>query len=575
MRRVPLLALLAISSVIAAPRDPSWTHAAAPHFDIYSNTSADSARALAAGFERLRAFFLRQVDMGTPPAREVRVICFATRQEYNAYRLHGTADAYFVGSQSRDYIVLPASGDGDLRTAAHEYAHLLIHSGSWNLPEWLAEGIGDVVSTVRIGERETRIGGDYPGRSRTLKIGRWMPLPEVFAFSLKAQPGSERTGLFYAQSWALADLFMLSPAYSPGFPALLAALAAGVPAARAIDAVYHAPLAIVERDLRLRLARPPAALPLPAVPGTAPVIRVATLGAFEERLMLADLRLASGDLTTAAADFRTLAAERPDSAEAHASLGSLALQRGDMEAAVASWRRAVELGIADPDFCFRYAALADERGLPAAGALQRAIALRPGFDDARFKLALIEKNAGHAEAAIAQLRAMRQIAPHRLFAYWMALADCYLELNRRTDAKQAVAQARGHASDDADRKRADELVWLADTELAVQIEGGNQFRTIRVPLQAPPRNPFIEAGDLAQQAVGTLRGVACPDAGGIRILLDTPQGPLELSAADLSRVQIRNGGGEKFEFTCGPQEPRQVLVEYAPAQSLLRGLEFR
>ena len=559
----------------AAPKESTWVRAAAPHFIVYSDSAPESARALATGFERLRAFFLRQVNLETAPAREVRVICFATVPEYNAYRLNSGASAFYVGSESRDYIVLPAPTNGDLQTAAHEYAHVLIHSGGWNLPDWLAEGLGDVASTVHISERETRIGGDLPGRSRVLKTQPWMPLAELFAFSLKAERVSERAGLFYAQSWALTDLLMLSPAYSRRFPALLAALAGGVPTVKAVESVYRVSVDALERDLRAHIARVSASVPLPAISATVPEVRVETVAPFATRLMLADLRLASGDLSRAGRDFAALAAECPNSADVHAALGALALRRGDTAGAVTSWKRAIELGVADPDLCFRYAALADNRGLPALDALHRAIELRPDFDDARFKLALIEKNSGHAEAALAQLRAMRRVAPFRAFAFWIAVADCNLDLDRRADARQAALQAREHASSDDERQRADDFVWMADSELAVEIAGPNQFRTIRVPVKSPPRNPFIEAGDRAQQAEGTLREVQCPEGGVIQLLVDTPKGMLTLSAGDLARVQIRNGGGEKFEFTCGLQDPRRVLVEYDAGKSLLRGIEFR
>jgi len=560
----------------AAPRESNWVRAAAPHFNVYSDTAPESARSLATGFERLRAFFLRQVNLEAPPAREVRVICFASIPEYNTYRLNGGASAFYVGSESRDYIVLPAPASGDLQTAAHEYGHLLIHSGGWNLPDWLAEGLGDVASTVHISDRQTRIGGDLPGRSRVLKTQRWLTLAELFAFSLKVDTVSERASLFYAQSWALTDLLMLSPSYSALFPALLAALTGGVPPVKAFDAVYHVSLDALERDLRAHILHSSATpVPLPSIPGTAPEVRVESLAPFTTRLLLADLRLASGDLSRAGSDFAALAAERPDSADVHAALGALALRRGDTASAVASWKRAIELGVTDPDLCFRYAALADDRGLPAVDALHRAIELRPDFDDARFKLALLEKNSGHPEAALAQLRAMRRIAPFRAFAYWIALADCNLDLDRRAEARQAALQAREHAASNEERQRADDFVWMADSELAVEISGPNQFRTIRVPVKAPPRNPFIEAGDRARQAEGTLREVQCPEGGGIQLLVDTPNGALTLSAGDISRVQIRNGGGEKFEFTCGPQDPRKVLVEYDAGKSLLRGIEFK
>ncbi len=121
----------------------------------------------------------------------------------------------------------------------------------------------------------------------------------------------------------------------------------------------------------------------------------------------------------------------------------MALRQGNTAAAVSAWKRALELGIADADLCFRYAALADERGLPARDALLRAIALRPEFDDARFKLALLEKNSGHAAEAIVQLQAMRKAGDLRAFAYWSAIADAYLDLNRRAEPElDAVAEER-------------------------------------------------------------------------------------------------------------------------------------
>jgi hypothetical protein len=229
-------------------------------------------------------------------------------------------------------------------------------------------------------------------------------------------------------------------------------------------------------------------------------------------------------------------------------------------------------GIADAKLCFRYATLAEERGLPFRPALERAIALQPAFDDARFKLALLEKNTGHADAAVAQLRAMRQVAPSRAFAWWTALADALIDLDRRTEAKQAAQEALAHAASGEEREHAAQIEWMAGTELAVEVEG-NQFHTVRVPVGGVVRNPFIEAGDRARRVDATLHEIECNDSG-IQLRLNTAQGALTLAVPDPSRVQIRNAGAAAFEFTCGPQEPRSVLVEYA-ASMVLRGLELR
>ena len=567
-----LLCALAGSLALGAPReDPAWSHVSTTHFDVYSNSDAAAARALAVSLERLRDFFQHQAGLTPGTQRELRVICFATLEEYERNRLRADTGGYYIGSESRDYIVVPA--EGALRAAAHEYAHVLIHSGAWRLPDWLAEGLGDVISTVRMGDRETRLGGDLPGRSATLKTDAWMPLAELFAFSLKAPASVGRERLFYAQSWALTDLLMLSPSYSPGFPTLLAALASGVPAESALWTVYHMPPDALLAELRARVARHPGWVELPAVSGAAPEVRMETLSGFATGLMLADLRLAAGDVALAEGEFRALAGERPESAEAHAGLGAAVLKRGDVRAAVSEWKRAIELGIGDADLCYRYAALADERGLPARDALLRALELRPEFDDARYKLGLVEKNAGNAEEAIAQLRAMRTVGEKRAFTYWTTLADAYLELGRRAEAKEAAGKAREHAGSVAERDRALELEWLAETEMAVEIDGG-RFHTVRVPVGGAARNPFIEAGDKARSVQAELRRVDCGEKG-IKLVVATAGDTLTLAIPDPSRVQIRNAGGEAFEFVCGPQEARKVLVEYAPAKGLLRGLEFR
>jgi hypothetical protein len=69
---------------------------------------------------------------------------------------------------------------------------------------------------------------------------------------------------------------------------------------------------------------------------------------------------------------------------------------------------------------------------------------------------------------------------------------------------------------------------------------------------------------------GTLREIQC-GATGLRIGVAAPEGPLTLLIPDPSRVQMRNAPAE---FTCGPQAPRRVTVEYA-APDVVRGIEFR
>jgi len=76
-------------------------------------------------------------------------------------------------------------------------------------------------------ERYSFIGRDLPGRSYQLKTTAWMKPAELFAAS--AMHEETREPLFYAQSWALAQTLIVSPAYAPRFPAFLSMVALGSP----------------------------------------------------------------------------------------------------------------------------------------------------------------------------------------------------------------------------------------------------------------------------------------------------------------------------------------------------------
>jgi hypothetical protein len=564
-----LAALALVCPAAAAP----WNVVRSAHFEVWSDAAPETARALDTGLERLHAFFAQQVGIG--PRGTVRVLCFASERDFAEYRIRPGAAGFSLTAPQREYIVVTGAG---MRIPAHEYAHLLIHSSGWKLPEWISEGIGEVVSSVRVGERYSFIGGDLPGRSQLLKAEKWMTPAELFAFGLKgATQDLAREPVFYSESWALAEMLIVSPAYSPRFSALLAMLANGSGSKAAIEGVYQTSIDTVFRDLHERQAKTPMAMPLHGVPDASGDIHVEVASGFAVRSMLADLRYATGDLDRAETMYRGLAEEQPRSADVVAALGMIALERRDMPRAIEEWRKAIALGIPDADLCFRYVTLAEDRGLDAEevrAALERALVLRPDFDVVHFKLALLDKNQGHAESAVRHLRAMRTPRPERAWDYYSSLADALLDMGDRTAAKQAAIQARQHASSDAERARAQQLAWFADSELSVEIaadaQGVKRFRTVRVPANAAPRNPFIEAEDDARTAEVSLDQVECAPSG-LRILVKTTTGPLTLTLPDPSRVQIRNGGGEKFEFTCGPQQGRRVTVEYT-ATGILRGI---
>ena len=232
--------------------------------------------------------------------------------------------------------------------AAHEYAHLVLRTSASQLPPWLKEGLAEFFATLQITEHGTELGGALPGRVRTLQHRTWTPLADVFALSEEAQKNQERStaDLFYAESWALTEMLLLSPKYALGFQQ--------IPAAPNLDADE------VTRDLHEWIDQ--AKLPVVQLPAvvTPPVqVEISDVPPATSGLVLAQVLLAAGEFGRAEAQFNAL----PDTADRSAALGSIALHKGDSAAARRLWKKAIDQDIADAQLCFNFAILADQAGL--------------------------------------------------------------------------------------------------------------------------------------------------------------------------------------------------------------------
>ena len=414
-----------------------------------------------------------------------------------------------------------------------------------------------------------------------------MPLSEIIALPADSPLRQQRDAvdLFYAESWALTDMLIVSPAYRPRFPELIAAVSSGVSSGEALPSLYGKPLDVVTTDLRSwveqRLITP---VTLPNVAPADLKAEVSVAAPLIWRSVLAELLLATSKLDRAQAAFEELAGDAPEHADFPAALAVIAVQKQDPGAARRYWQRALDLGIQDAAACYRYAVLADAAGLPADDvrpALERAVALQPEFDNAHFILAHLDNNAGRYESAVAHLRAMKKVTAARQFAYWAAMAYALSELGRRDEAKAAAIQAREHAATDEERAHANQLAEIADTNLNVRFtrdaNGNPHLVTTRVPHDTQDWNPFIEPGDRIRRVEGNLRAVEC-EGPGPRLVVETRGGTVTLTIADPLRVQMLHAPGE---LTCGPQPRTAITVVYAQNEStnvngdgLVRGVEF-
>ena len=194
-------------------------------------------------------------------------------------------------------------------------------------------------------------------------------------------------------------------------------------------------------------------------------------------------------------------------------------------------------------------------------------------------------DAGRYESAVTHFRAMKRVTPARAYAYWSGLASCLVESGRRDEAKAAAREAAERATTAEERAHADQIAYMAETDFAVRFtrdsEGRQQLVTTRTPHGQSDFNPFIEPGDRIRRADATLREIQC-NGGKTRFVVATSAERLVLLIEDPTRVQMRNAPPE---FTCGPQAPVNIKVEYAAAAAgsggiasgidgIVRGIEF-
>jgi tetratricopeptide (TPR) repeat protein len=575
-----------MAACFCAPALPAsgWRLTRDEHFEIYSQSSDSNARSILLWFEQLREFFIHQTGLTLDHLPAVRVIAFGSPKNYEPYRLR-SADAYYVSTEGQDYIVMLAADPDKFRIAAHEYAHLILHASGLNYPPWLKEGLAEFFSTIRVSQSDSELGGDISAHSQLLRRRPWLPLFELLNAAEDPPRVDDRESmhLFYAESWALTDMLLWSPQYGPQFSRFISALRFGETGRIAFGKVYGKPFDEVTRDLYAWIDRSSVSpIHLAGVLTPIAATEVSDVPDFAARSVLADLLMVIGELDRSEALYHELQREAPQNAGIAAALGTIALRRGDNDGARREWKHAIETGVNDAKLCYRFAVLAETAGVSnddVRSALERAVELSPDFDDARYLLALLEKNTGHYQAAVTQLRAMQRIAPVRLFDYWSTMADALTELDQRADAKTAAAQAALYATSLQQRAHADQLAYMAQTDLAVQFSrdssGREQMVTTRVPHESD-WNPFIETGDDIRRVHGTVKEIDCRDklprfiveAGGVR---------LKLAIEDPSRVRMRNAPAE---FVCGPQKANHVLVEYAVStkkgtDGVVRGMDFQ
>lgn len=512
-----------------------------PGIELFTDAGESAGRHLMERFGEAREIF-RQAGIEPGPLR-LRVFVFASAEEYHRYR--GTSDGFYQSGADHDSIAMHAGSESG-RVAFHEYVHLVLRHSAVPLPRWFDEGMAEFYSNARVENGRLHAGAPIPAHLALLAREPWLD-----AAGLAAHPGG---AVFYAESWALVQMLNLAPEWRGGMPQFVLLLAREKPVDHAFRQAFGKSMsdALAALPGHLKSIRE-AVVPIAMQPLSAP--RIARIGGGEAAIACARLALDVGRPELADALISTL----PESADAEAMRGAVALAQNRREEARRHLDRAIQLGSRDASLYFEYAML--ETGASNTDLLRRTIALDPDFAEAQFLVGVRETDAGSLSSALEHLRAAARLRPDRS-TYWHALGYAQAKSGLRKDAADSARRALATAQTDSEEQAARALL---------------DFR----PAPAPPaKRPGVITPPSWNRGKGDARiegTIVEFDCGGAVPRIEVRDASGAVTVLDLispGEIELVNAPGSSFQFSCGPQNLR-VAVDYDSVSRRVTRIEFR
>lgn len=569
-----------------------WIRLKTSHFEMYTTNGEKQGAAELKIFEQVRYFFLQSSPAKTAPDAQVRIIAFRSEKEYKPYRLIESAPAYYLRSRKVDYIVMQDISAEHYQTAVHEYTHLVVEHLGLKLPVWLNEGIADLYSSLEPKGNQAVIGRPLEGRQMILLTQRWLDLNTLFAVGPESPYYNEgdKRSIFYAESWSLTHMLELGKPYMSDFPKFLAAMAADHSAADCFQSVYGKSLAQVTKDLEayVHQSSVQGAVFDVKLPKSDLEPDISEPSELDVDLVFADLLASQKKTSTEAAQrLLKLAQDYPQNPDVQESLGYLAWQQGDLHKARESFKLAIDRGSKNPEMLFHYSQLlhasqaSPDEILPV---LQRAVALKPDYQDAWFDLGLTATNARKWSTALDAFSHLKSVNSDRAYALFSAQAYCYLQLKAPDQARPLAEKAKHYAKGPDQELQASNLLRYLDDlkqqekipqqpDLAAsplpdaQTLEPERPRLVRNAHRDLPRDvPSVAwPGDL-HHVEAVAKFFECDSKNPrLRVIVNSKEMVFEFD--DPKAVVVRNANKASIDMHCGPQQPLKIGIFYVPSHA--------
>jgi hypothetical protein len=237
---------------------PGWIAVQTAHFNIYSTYSVKQTERYAEKLEIARHFLATTI--GTSSIPEIQnVITVRSRHDYVALSRSDNTIGNYIRNNNGSYLLFTAIGLEINEQLFHELARSILTRAYPGLPWCLTQGMADVYATNRILKHDIKYGGENIIRS----ADAWAEADEaVHLHDLLQVDGRQLDELnaptfriVTGESWAFAQMLMLSDQYSERFPEFLEEINKGADVATGLSRVFRKSLYDVGHDLNTYINR--------------------------------------------------------------------------------------------------------------------------------------------------------------------------------------------------------------------------------------------------------------------------------------------------------------------------------
>ena len=355
--------LVYVTLVLAAPsawgkalEDRRWIEVRTENFQVRSLLGDKETIELARNLEMFRLAVSAITNVSSTDSA-IPTNIFAVRGAREFVRLglldRNVVGRFLPGIRNNTIVLRDTPGMSESHVILHEYTHFLVRNhGSQRYPMWYDEGLAEYLSTTRAYDTYFEIGLFAEHRKLNFKYSRWLPMRKVLSAEEHVEKWNpEQRSMFYAEAWALVHYLQNRPeAADQGLAHYLKLVEAGTDDVAAFEEAFGISVEKLDREITRYLNRGKFTFFRLDAADLLPEFQAEVVRLSRERISLAlgQLALSMGKLDRAE-HWLTIATAHEDTlAQAEAGLGDVLKFRGDFEAALPHFEKAVALAPGDP-----------------------------------------------------------------------------------------------------------------------------------------------------------------------------------------------------------------------------------